>query len=144
MINWDKLNDAIAGLNRNELIAVRDWIDFRIVKNHQEISDIVIQVCCQKYEVPITDYYSNSRKREIVMAKHMSMYIMRTFNLNTVEIGRLTGKNHATVVHGSKKIETQIDLYKDIQEDFEELLKEIQDKLLWFQKTSKKQYKKQI
>ncbi len=138
MINWDNVNNIILGLSRKELLLIRDYVDFRIVKNHQEVSDIVIQTCCQHYNVSLIDFYSKSRLRSIVQSKHMAFYIMRTFNMNTIEIGRLTGNmNHATVIHGSKKIENQISLYKETENDFSALIKEINNKMVRLQKRIK-------
>lgn len=46
------------------------------------------------------------RRRDFVVARHAAMYIMREhLNLSVSEIGRaMGGKNHATVIHGIKRV----------------------------------------
>lgn len=62
-----------------------------------EIQQIVSNVT----KISVTDILSNSRKAEIVQARHLSMYFSR-FNTtqNLLTIANQHGKdNHATVIH---------------------------------------------
>ncbi len=51
------------------------------------------------------------RRRDFVVARHAAMYIMREhLKLSVTEIGRaMGGKNHATVIHGIKRVDDYLE-----------------------------------
>lgn len=87
-------------------------------RNHITIKDIVHCV---------VDYFSlnnkqltgSSRKKTLVVPRHILMYILRTeLNLPYEEIGRVLGnRDHTTIMHGVQKIEQQIINNNELQRD---------------------------
>lgn len=58
-----------------------------------------------------------TKLREIVLARHIAMYLIRKFTkLTLVQIGAYFNRNHATVIYAVKKIEYEKEHYKDVQD----------------------------
>ena len=73
--------------------------------------------------INVTDIRQNSRKAQIVQARHLSMYFCR-FNtrINTLEIAKMHGKdNHATVLHACNSIHQYRKTNKRLNERFEQI-----------------------
>jgi chromosomal replication initiator protein len=59
------------------------------------------------YGVTMNDLYSKTRKREVVMARQLSMYLIRKYTAySLVQIGDyFGGRDHSTVIHSIDIIE---------------------------------------
>jgi chromosomal replication initiator protein len=62
------------------------------------------------FSLSVGDLLSKSRSRPLTQARHIAMYLMRECTgLSLVKIGELFGgRDHTTVLHGIKKIETEM------------------------------------
>jgi chromosomal replication initiator protein len=69
--------------------------------------DAVIKAVADYFNLSPQDLSGKSRVREIADARHMAMYLLREdAHQRTTDIGRLLGnRDHATVIHGLRKIE---------------------------------------
>lgn len=57
------------------------------------------------------------KNKEIVMARHIAMYLIREFTpLNLSMIGRYFNRDHASVIHAVKKIKYEKEIYQDVQD----------------------------
>jgi chromosomal replication initiator protein len=58
------------------------------------------------YGVTMNDLYSKTRKREVVMARHLSMYLIRKYTgYSLVQIGLyFGGRDHSSVCHAIDNI----------------------------------------
>ena len=63
------------------------------------------------YDVTVGLMMGRSRKREVVVARHIFMYLMRKRkeNFSLASIGAHLGKDHATVLHGNKTVSNMLD-----------------------------------
>ena len=91
----------------------RNWISgiFKDQKiNQDEITpERVSKVISSYYGVSLKDIKSKGRKKEIVMARQMVMYMLKNSLKKTyVEIGKFLGRDHSTIMSGVKKIERMI------------------------------------
>jgi len=89
----------------------------RMVEKEITIEDVVHNTC-EYYHIKDEDIYSSSRKREIVLARQMSMFLTHKHlpNLSLAKIGQQIGsKDHSTVLHACRTIEEQIAFDKSIQ-----------------------------
>jgi chromosomal replication initiator protein len=98
------------GISINE---VRQLIKNNIkTKKNVAIKDVV-KIIADYYSIDENDIYDKTRRKEIVRARQVVMYILREdFNVSYPLIGqKLGGKDHTTVIHSHLKIK------KDLQTD---------------------------
>ena len=88
--------------------------------------DMIKDIVAKHFSVDIEAIQSKSRKREIVQARQFAMYFAKKItNKPYAEIGKLIGnRNHATVLHACKTIDT----LKGIDKDFKKFYKELEVK----------------
>ncbi len=73
-------------------------------------ADALIRAVAEYFNVAPEALSSKSRAREIADARHIAMYLMRDdAHLRTTDIGRiLGGRDHSTVIHGLRKVESAL------------------------------------
>ena len=83
----------------------------------------------RKFNIPLEDMLSSSRKKNIVLARQTAMYFIKTsLKKSLSDIGRLFGgKDHSTVMNGIKKIEKLKANSPDFKWDWEDLQKDMQN-----------------
>jgi chromosomal replication initiator protein len=134
--NLRDLEGAMIALLAQEALVKREIdIDLakKIVKNYiksvsREVSvDFIQQMVSEFYNVEITSLCDNNRKRDVVEARQVSMYLARKFTKNSLkEIGKhFGGKDHSTVLHSLKQVEDQLQVNKAYNDKIEELKKRI-------------------
>ncbi|MBQ6577126.1 MAG: chromosomal replication initiator protein DnaA [Bacteroidales bacterium] len=88
--------------------------------------DKVKRVVCQYFNISDASLLSKSRKRELVQARQIAMYMSRTLlNVSLATIGSEMGKDHATVVHACSTVSSLIETYPDFRKyvkDIEKML----------------------
>ena len=74
--------------------------------------------------------HSKTRKREIVQARQVSMYLAKKHTeLSLSRIGELIGKrDHATVLHACKNISGLLDIDKSFRSSLQEIENSLQTK----------------
>ena len=70
--------------------------------------DEIQRVVAEKFDIKVNDLKSKSRRRELVTPRQIAMYLARNLtNESLPQIGRKFGnKDHTTVIHSLKKVET--------------------------------------
>lgn len=95
----------------------------RIVEKEVTVEDIVHHTC-EHYHIKDENVYSSSRKRDIVLARQVAMYLTHKHlpNLSLAGIGQQIGsKDHSTVLHACRTIEEQIEMDKTLQTAIEDI-----------------------
>ena len=95
----------------------------RIVEKEVTVEDIVHHTC-EHYHIKDESVYSSSRKRDIVLARQVAMYLTHKHlpNLSLAGIGQQIGsKDHSTVLHACRTIEEQIEMDKTLQTAIEDI-----------------------
>jgi chromosomal replication initiator protein len=120
-LNKVQMFSELQGLNisldlAKKVLATHD--DF----THLAVEDI-LKICADHYRVRITDLKSKSRLKPIVVARQMSMFLIKKhLDKSLVEIGRsFGGRDHTTVINALKKIDNQLVQNSDLKRDFDEL-----------------------
>jgi chromosomal replication initiation ATPase DnaA len=85
------------------------------VKNtsHIELSEMLIRIVFDYYNIPLMVRYIKSRKRQYVKTRHVSMFLLHEHFKGKVtlkEIGELFMKDHTTVLHSVKSIQNFLDI----------------------------------
>ena len=102
--------------NSNIDMRLAERVIKRAVKIDDEpltIDDILDKVCSH-YNVTTTAVNSRSRKKDIVMARQVSMYMAQKYTkMPASRIGKLVGnRDHSTVIHSCTKIEDRLKVDK--------------------------------
>ena len=113
--------------NSNIDLRLAQQVIKRAVKtNDQPLTvDEIVEAVCKHYEVTATAVNSRSRKREIVAARQVSMFLAQKHTkMPTSRIGRLIGgRDHSTVLHSLGQVEKRMAVDKAFRKEMEELEK---------------------
>ncbi|MFA7286319.1 MAG: chromosomal replication initiator protein DnaA [Patescibacteria group bacterium] len=79
----------------------------------------LIDIVCRYYAISIEDVLGKSRKRELVLPRQVSMYLMREeTKASFPSIGQHVGqRDHTTVMHAYDKIKTAVENDEKIRQD---------------------------
>ncbi|HET8830078.1 MAG TPA: chromosomal replication initiator protein DnaA [Pelobium sp.] len=121
---------AQSTLNKKEIdLALAKQMLKNFIKNTtKEISMEYIQkLVCEYFEVPVEMVKSKTRKREIVQARQISMYLAKSHTKTSLKsIGAFFGgRDHSTVIYACQTVEDLIDTDKK----FKAYVQDIQKKL---------------
>ncbi len=83
--------------------------------------EVINETVSDYYKISIESMESKSRKHEIVLARQMSMYLIKEFlHLPLKKIGSIFGgKDHTTVMHSCQTIENYLQLDKTVKASYE-------------------------
>lgn len=86
------------------------------------------QAVCNHFHISVDEIRSKSREVRICLPRHIGMYLTKTMTEHTYkQIGSVYGRrNHATVLHGVKKIRNLIPKDEALRESVAEIKKRIQ------------------
>lgn len=90
---------------------LRKYLADNIAKDSADISAKIMIVVCDLYRLPINDIISNSRKRTIVEARQVAIYLLNKYtDMSLVGIGRLFNRDHSTVIYSRDTVKDMIDV----------------------------------
>ncbi|MDR1601499.1 MAG: chromosomal replication initiator protein DnaA [Tannerella sp.] len=94
-----------------------------MIENRQITIEKIIKVVCEHFNMDESLIQSSSRKREIVLARQISMYLAKKYTDHSLaHIGKsIGGKDHATVLHSIKAIKNQMETDKSFKAMIESL-----------------------
>ncbi len=107
-------------LNINE---VKKIIKNNIKPNKNVSIQNIVKIISDFYDIPEESIYEKTRRKEIVRARQLIMYILREdFNISYPLIGqKLGGKDHTTVIHSCLKVKNDIKEDQNLSKDLEQL-----------------------
>lgn len=84
---------------------------------------MIQEVVCKYFNLDQAAIQTNSRKREIVQARQVTMYLAKKYTDSSFShIGKIVGKkDHATVLHACKTIRDQMEINKSFRSSMEEI-----------------------
>lgn len=90
-------------------------------------SEVIENVVCEHFGLDMEQLKSTTRKREIVQARQIAMYLIKNHTgLSLSQIGAGLGKkNHATVLHACKTVQEQIEVDKSFRSNISEIEKKL-------------------
>ena len=118
--------DVIGKMNvQNQASSAFEYIEKRrsVVRNLDDVIDIVAKY----YSLTKSDLVGEERRKEIMTARQVSMYLIREILDQSYEaIGdNFGGRNHTTVMHACNKIANQLKIDNRLLRDLEALKKEL-------------------
>ena len=89
--------------------------------------DDIVDVVCRHYGVEPSSLFNKSRRRELVRARQVSMYLTKQYtDLSTAKIGvKIGGRDHATVLHACRTVADQQQVDRSFRAEIEELKTEL-------------------
>lgn len=117
---------AQATLNRKEITIemAAQMVEKLVSTSSREITVGEIQrVVCSYFNLTIDALLAKTRKRDIVQARQIAMYLSKTHTKSSlVSIGaQIGGKDHATVLHACKTVKDLLDTDKNYRQNILEL-----------------------
>ena len=103
-------------------------IDKLIKNTKKEISiDYIQKVVCSYYNIGLEMLQSRTRKREIVQARQVAMFFSKSMTKSSLAtIGsQIGGKDHATVLHACKTVNSHIETDKRFRLQVDEIVKKL-------------------
>jgi chromosomal replication initiator protein len=121
---------AYASLNQASITIdlVRQIMSHVIKEKNKEITiDMVIKEVCSHFGVTLSDVRSNKRIRSIIHPRQVAMYLARKLtDSSLVSIGeKFGGKDHATVLHSIHKIESELNVKKELKSTVEKVVQKL-------------------
>ena len=88
---------------------------------------LIVNTVAEHFHVSVDDIRSNKRNNEIVVPRQIAMYLCNTMtSVGLKKIGsEIGGRDHSTVLHGSKKISSELKTSEDMRKTIEILKKKI-------------------
>ena len=89
------------------------------VDNHPLTIDDITEKVCQHFGVPQQQVFSKSRKRELVQARQICMYLAQKYTkMPASRIGQLIGgRDHSTVLHSCSTVESRLKVDKAFESE---------------------------
>ncbi|MCP4336908.1 MAG: chromosomal replication initiator protein DnaA [Mycoplasma sp.] len=96
--------------------------------NKEELTpNRIVSVVAGYYKVSVNDIFGKTRKKEVVLARHISMWLVRSINKHSFkQIGKIFGRDHSTILSAITKIDTAIKINLVVKE----AIKKIKSKIL--------------
>lgn len=121
---------AQSSLNKKEITLdlAKKMIDKFVKNTTRELSiDYITKVVCDHFNLSVDAIQSKTRKREIVQARQLAMYMSKKHTKSSLAtIGLHCGnKDHATVLHAVKTITNLVDTDKHFKTTVDEIDKKI-------------------
>lgn len=106
----------------------------KVLRNHIKTSNKEITIesiqrmVCEYYGVPFDKLLQKTRKREIVQARQITMYLAKAFTKNSLKtIGEhFGGRDHTTVIHSCQTVKDLMDTDSLFRENVLELTQKVQ------------------
>jgi chromosomal replication initiator protein len=108
---------AQSSLNKKAITMdlARQLVERFVHNSTQEVSvEYIVNVVCNHLNIPIEEFYSKSKKREMVQARQLAMHFAKKYTkCSLATIGQQCGgKDHATVIHALKTVSNLLETDK--------------------------------
>ncbi|MDE1193431.1 MAG: chromosomal replication initiator protein DnaA [Arachidicoccus sp.] len=122
---------AQSSLNKRDIdIDLAKKVLRNIIKtNSKEVTIEAIQkMVCEYFDVPYNRLLEKTRKREVVQARQITMYLSKAFTKNSLKtIGEhFGGRDHTTVIHSCQTVKDLMDTDSIFKENVMELTQKVQ------------------
>ena len=103
--------------------ALKDTIECQKEVTPQLIMDVV----AEHYNISVSDIISKKKNKEIANPRQICMYLSRKYTDYSLQnIGKaLGGRDHTTIIHGTKKIASELKTDENLQNTIDILKKKI-------------------
>ena len=83
-------------------------------------NELIVDEICQIYDVEKERIFLRNRKRNIIHAKRLYIYILREmFDMTLKNIGKITNLHHASIIHHHEQFKFEYQTYEIEKQNFE-------------------------
>lgn len=115
---------------KKKLPVTKEIIDVASEPNaySKRVCDMIKNIVCNYYELPISVFSGRSRKRVVIKAKQSSVYFIRKAlpKATLLQIGKEMDYDHSTVLHCIKTINNLLETDKETQADISAMERTLQ------------------
>ena len=105
--------------------------DFQVVSQKLQIEDIQ-RISCKVYQLSLEDLVGKSRKRKIVKARNLAIYLCRHYlQKNLKELARSFRRTHSTILHSLECVDRDLKISPKFAAELEHLEKRLQTSPRW-------------
>ncbi len=109
----EKITLTLAEQSISDIIAVTSKIDGAKIVNS----------AAEKYGIAADEILGKKRSKEIVWARHMSVYVMRKLaDMSFNDIGKFFNRDHSTIMASVEKIEKEAEINPSVAKEIQELI----------------------
>lgn len=102
-----------------------------VFKNHQPVSvtiERIIDEVARTFNVSADDIKGTQQTKNIATSRHASMYVIKSItNLSQVDIAKEFGKNHTSIIHACRNVETKMKEDSNYKETIEDIIRNIKN-----------------
>ena len=122
---------AHASINKKsiDINLAREVIQQFVANVHTDISvENILQMVAEYFDIDLKKMQGNTRKREVVVARQLSMYLAKAYTKTSLKMigNHFGGKDHSTVIYSCRAVQDLIDTdakFKTAVESLERRLK---------------------
>ncbi|MDR0893840.1 MAG: chromosomal replication initiator protein DnaA [Prevotellaceae bacterium] len=118
--------------NKEIDLSLAERIVHKVAKSENKVItvDDIINAVCKHFSLDIAAIHTASRKREMVQARQIAMYLAKNnTDLSTSKIGTLIGnRDHATVLHACRTIKNLREVDKGLNAEIDVIQSELKKK----------------
>ncbi len=86
----------------------------------------IINAVSRFYDIPIESMKSKKRTNNIVNARHVAIYVIKTLtDLSQKEIGSIFGRDHSTVINSLETVDRNMRTINNYKENIDKIIKEV-------------------
>lgn len=106
--------------NRPDIGLIGEFLDQRRTQKPLSL-DLIAKTAARIYAVRLSELRSKTRRKTVVTARNMILYIARrSMTITLQELGNyFSGRDHSTILHGIRSIEQKIDSDNELRHQYE-------------------------
>lgn len=124
------LKSAITCLKADNLVFKDSpTIEINPIPLNIPLDDFVVKNISRDFELGEEDLYSPSRKKELILARHLAMYLLhRVLGISFFQVGKKFHRDHTSVIYAVSKIEEKMKTEEKFRQFIENISKAIKNK----------------
>jgi hypothetical protein len=113
-------------MDGREYIIINNTVEYLDQLNTLPELPVILTMILDKYKISHEDFHSKKRDAYIVKGRHLYMFILRKiYEIPLLMCGKLTSRNHASVLHACKTIQDAYDVDKRFKKEFITIINKI-------------------
>ncbi|MGE3609500.1 MAG: DnaA/Hda family protein [Bacteriovoracaceae bacterium] len=86
----------------------------------------VLEIVANNFFLRVEDLHSPIRKKELALARHVAMYVMKEkMGFNVMRIAEIFSKDHSTVIYGVERIQNEVKSNSEMKLKLHQILKQM-------------------